>query len=111
MTKKNKIELTFIEENQEPELDSNMFSSGKIINTVVRGIGKDVLTESINQLVCDVSDILEEVTSNPSEKVVLEQVSISANINAQGGVSWIANMSTSLSNSINLTFKIKPPIE
>lgn len=107
MSKKDTIDLIFVEKNQEPELDNNMFPSGNAVNKVVRRISKETIINSLNGLIDDVSEVLEKVDVNQSKNIELEQISIVAEINAQGGISWVANANTSLTNSILLTFKVK----
>lgn len=105
MNKKNTIDLVFIKEEIEPELDNNMFPIE--ISGNIHKFEKETIINSLNNLIADVSEILDKVKSNTNDRIELEQLSIAAQINAQGGITWIANVNTGITNSMVLTFKIK----
>lgn len=105
--KKAKIAMAFQDE-EEPI--RKMFPSFENLKMKIMEVKKDVLSESLRNLINDMEDILEAVDSDVS-KINLKQVSISVQFNSEGGIAWIGSAKTGVTNSMTLTFNIRSKLK
>lgn len=104
MKKKSTITMAFIEyEKQRHQL----LPSPSGLKSKLIEVKKEAISNSLVNLISDLKEILERLpVSNGS--IILDQTSIAVEFTAEGGVAWVASANVSLSNSMILTFKIRP---
>ncbi len=105
MYRQDTVEIIYNSIDSEPDFDNDMFKTNPIGKKVCK-IRKEVLTTSLNTLILDVKEILDNIESSSNDAVQLSEITINAEINAQGGLQWIASGTVGQTNSISLTFKV-----
>lgn len=106
MENKNTITALVVDEQEAPIPGKQMLPTLQSLRTRVVEIKKEALSESLNGLISDMTEILADLTVSP-ENIKLEEVNVEVQFTADGGVRWIASAGAGLSHSMRLTFKIR----
>jgi hypothetical protein len=69
-------------------------------------VSKAAISKSLCELVGDLDELLGNLPSLCRD-ISLDQVSIAVQLTTEGGVAWVAQASTGMSNSMTLTFKVQ----
>lgn len=108
MNKKTTISAIFIEGQEIPMKGRQMLPSLSDLKNKVVEINKNTLSQSLSEIIDEMDEVLAKaIEEKTTGKVQLKEVSIAVQININGGIQWIANINSGITNSMTLTFKLK----
>lgn len=99
------VEPELIDEREEPIPGRRMFPGTRAAATRVVDVPVASLRDAISKVTTQIEELFKSVPVHKGS-VHLDEITVSLQVSADGGIRWVAGIGSSVSSTITLTFRV-----